>query len=596
MSGAHQAPGAVLALPRRAPSPPAHPTPTGRHRLNRPAQVGEIHRDPPAASDQPGGAPPTGRDWAGLLVISLAVSIVIVDITIVNVAIPQIIVDLGVSGTTAQWVQEAYTLCFAAFLLPFGRTADRFGRRRILLLGVLVFALASLLAATAAGGTWLVASRAVQGVGAAAIFPASLSLINAGFQGRYRATAFAVWGSTIGGMAALGPLIGGLLTTDLSWRWAFGVNLPICAVVIVGALAVVRESRDPAGTSGRDVIGVLLSVLAVGLLVLALIEGRSYGWWSPLEVLNIAGRSWPHSLLLSPVPFAVLLAALCAAALLAWERRRNALGRAALIDLSLFSITSFARGNIVAVVVALGEFGVLFTLPLWLQNVQGRSAAATGVLLLPMALAAFLAGGVAAAVATSRGPLIVVRCGLVLEIIGITGLAVVIAPDTTALLLAPFLAVYGFGVGLATAQLPGLVLRDVPLARSGQASGTETTAQQVGSALGIAVLGTVLFSVLAGGLTDRLHDAQLPPEVSQGIVDAVTTSAGAAIHRIGDQPGAGPVVAAAEGAFSDATRVAAATAAGFLLIGLAASASLSSAGTRRCSAGFAGTTGTSDFP
>lgn len=520
--------------------------------------------------------PPTRRDWAGLVVISLAVGMIIVDITIVNVAIPTIIADLDASGTTAQWVQEAYTLALAVLLLPFGRMADRLGRRRILVYGVLLFALASLLAATAATGPLLVAGRAVQGIGAAAIFPSTLSLINARFRGRSRSTAFAIWGSTIGGMAALGPLIGGVLTTELSWRWAFGVNLPVCAVVIVAALIFVRESRESDGVTGIDLLGVLLSVLAVGMLVLALIEGRAYGWWSPAQEVDLWVATWPETAVVSPVPVAIAFAVVFLFLFLVHERSRARRNRAALLDLSLFSITSFARGNVVAVVVALGEFGVLFALPLWFQNVQGKTAAATGVMLLPMAGAAFAAGGAAAALAARRGPLVVVRIGMVLEILGIAGLAVIIRPDTTALQLAPFLAVYGFGVGLATAQLPGLVLRDVPETRSGQASGTETTAQQIGSALAIAILGTVLFSALEGNLTDRLSDLGLPDQASDGIVAAVTVSAGGAIASLGAQPGGELVAAAAKTAFSDATRVVAGTAATFLLIGLAASASLSS--------------------
>lgn len=542
----------------------------------------------PSPAGQTSGAPadraeavaaPTRRDWAGLVVIALAVGMVIVDITIVNVAMPQIINHLDVSATTAQWVQEAYTVTLATLLLPFGRVADRYGRRRVLLAGVLVFAAASLLAAVSATGGVLVAARAVQGVAAAAIFPTTLSLINARFRGRYRTTAFAIWGSTIGGMAALGPLAGGVLTTELSWRWAFGVNLPVCAVVVGAGLLFVRESRDRSLTAGTDFLGVLLSVVAVGLLVLALIEGRTYGWWSPVRSADLGPITFSESARLSWVPVAILVAITATLGLLAHEQQLSRRGRGALVDWRLFAIRSFTRGNLVALLVALGEFGVLFALPLWAQNVGGRSAARTGVLLLPMAVAAFAAGGAAAALAARRGPLLVVRIGLVLEVGGIAGLAWVIGPDTSGWRVAPMLAVYGFGVGLATAQLPGLVLRDVPEERSGQASGTETTAQQIGSALGVAVLGTVLFSFLHSDLTDRLDALGLPREASDPIVQAVTSSAGGAINGLPAQPQRAAVTAASKAAFSDATRVAAGTAAAFLLIGLAASASLTGTGT-----------------
>ena len=513
--------------------------------------------------------------WLGLVFLSLAVSMVIVDITIVNVAIPAIIADLGISSTTAQWVQEAYALAFAALLLTWGRVADRVGRRRMLVVGVVVFVVASVLAALAPTGWALVAARLLQGVGGAMIFPCTLSLINATFTGRERGTAFAVWGSTIGGVAALGPLLGGWLTTELSWRWAFWINVPIGVAVVAGALVLVAESRDDRGSSRLDPVGALLSVLAAGLLVFALIEGRTYGWWTTTGVLSVGGAEWTARL--SPVPVAFALSALAAVAFVGWQRARNRSGRPALLDLSLFAIPSFARGNAVVTIVALGEFGILFVLPLWIQNVLGYSAFGTGVILLPLAVGSFLAGGAAAALAARRGPVPVVRIGLALEVVGVAGIGLVAAPDTAVWTLMPFLAAYGFGVGLASAQLPGVVLADVPVRRSGQASGTQSTAQEIGSAIGIAVLGTVLFTGLGANLAAALDDAGAPTGQREAVVDAVRSSAGAAINGLATQPGGAAVAAEAKQAFSAGTRYASWTAAGFLLIGLAASFSLRTA-------------------
>lgn len=164
--------------------------------------------------------------WLGLVFISIAVSLIIVDSTIVNVAIPAIVEDLAITSTEVQWVQESYTLVFASLLLVFGSLADRFGRRRVMLIGVVVFALSSVFAALSPDGGMLILARLAQGVGGAMILPTTLSIINATFRGRERGIAFAVWGSTIGGMAAVGPLLGGWLTTAYSWRWAFGINIP----------------------------------------------------------------------------------------------------------------------------------------------------------------------------------------------------------------------------------------------------------------------------------------------------------------------------------------------------------------------------------
>ena len=219
----------------------------------------------------------TSLRWFGLVFISLAVALIIVDSTIVNVAVPAIVDELDLSSTQVQWVQEAYTLVFASLLLLFGSLADRFGRRRLLLIGVVLFAAASVGAAFAPTADLLIGARLVQGVGGAMMLPSTLSLLNATFRGRERGIAFAVWGSTIGGMAAVGPLLGGWLTTAFSWRWAFGINVPLGILIIIGVLWAVSESRE--GSRGRiDLVGVVLSVVLFGSLVFGLIEGRTLGW------------------------------------------------------------------------------------------------------------------------------------------------------------------------------------------------------------------------------------------------------------------------------------------------------------------------------
>ncbi|TXK18739.1 DHA2 family efflux MFS transporter permease subunit [Homoserinibacter sp. GY 40078] len=503
--------------------------------------------------------------WLGLVVISIAVALIIVDSTIVNVAIPSVVDDLGISSTEVQWVQESYTLVFASLLLVFGTLADRVGRRRMLLLGVTLFALASVAAALAPSGELLIASRVIQGFGGAMILPATLSLLNATFTGRERGIAFAVWGSTIGGMAAVGPLLGGWLTTYFSWRWAFGINLPLGILIVVGALIVVRESKAP--DAGRiDLVGALLSVVLFTSLVFGLIEGRTYGWWTSADVPEF----W--TLGVSPIPFAFALALAALIAFIAWGVHRQRQGRSTMIALSLFRLTSFRNGNIAALIVSLGEFGVILSLPLWLQNVLGYDALQTGFVLLALAGGSFIASGFAGASSGKVAPVWVVRAGLASEIVGLVIIGLVIATDTPWWQIALGLLVYGFGVGLATAQLTGVVLVDVPVEQSGQASGTQSTSRQVGSALGIAILGTVLFTSLGAQLDDRLPD-QLTGDARQQVVDLVVDSAGAAIPSLDAQStDAGD---AARAAFSEATRLSAFTAAGFLGVGLVATLGLS---------------------
>lgn len=518
------------------------------------------------------------RRWAGLVFISIAVSLIIVDSTIVNVAIPAIVDDLGITSTEVQWVQESYTLVFAALLLVFGSLADRFGRRRVMIVGVVVFAAASVLAATAPSGSILILARLVQGVGGAMILPTTLSIINATFRGRERGIAFAVWGSTIGGMAAVGPLLGGWLTTAFSWRWAFGINIPLGLLIVVGVLLTVAESRGER-TERIDVVGAVLSVVTMGSLVFALIEGRTYGWWLVDERPQIGGWTWPGEL--SPIPFAFALAGLGLLAFIAWGLHRQRHGRSTLLALRLFAIPSFRNGNIAAAVVSLGEFGLILALPLWLQFVLGFDALQTGLLLLALAGGSFLASGVAGAASGRIAPVWVVRVGLLAEIVGVAGVGLVIAPEASWVPLVPFLFVYGLGVGLATAQLTGVVLADVPVTDSGAASGTQSTSRQLGAALGVAVLGTVLFTSTAAVLGSALDDRGVPSAARDQVVSAVVDSAGAAIAGLDQNPETAPFAEAARSAFSDGTRYAAWTAAGFLALGLLSTVALGSPRERR---------------
>lgn len=500
--------------------------------------------------------------------MSVGVSLIIVDSTIVNVAIPTVVRELHLDSTAVQWVQESYTLVFASLLLVFGALADRFGRRRLLQIGVAVFALASVGAALAPDGGLLIAARFVQGAGGAMILPTTLSLINATFRGRERGVAFAVWGSTIGGMAAVGPILGGWLTTDFSWRWAFGINLPLGILLLIGSALVVRESRSP-DAAGIDFVGGLLSIVLFGSLVYGLIEGRTVGWWTLEHRPRIGGWSWPLDA--SPIPLAFGIALLALVAYVAWGLHRRRLGRDPIIAFELFRIPSFRNGNIAALIIALGEFGIILSLPLWLQNVLGYDALQTGLVLLALAGGSFVASGFAATGGGRLGPLLIVRVGIAAEIVGLIIVALVIAPDTPWWAICLGLFVYGFGVGLATAQLTGVILAEVPVDRSGQASGTQSTSRQVGSALGIAILGTVLFSSLGGILAAKLPDA-LPSAQRDAIVNAVVDSSGGAIASLGQR--SPEAETAAKEAFSDATRIAAFSAAGALALGLLATLTL----------------------
>ena len=507
--------------------------------------------------------------WFGLVFISIAVALIIVDSTIINVAIPSIVRDLKITSTDVQWVQESYTLVFAALLLVFGTLADRFGRRRMMLLGVAIFALSSVLAALSGSATELIGSRVLQGVGGAMILPTSLSLINATFRGKERGIAFAVWGSTIGGMAAVGPLLGGWLTTYFSWRWAFGINVPLGIVIFIGALIYVQPSRD-ANPQRIDVVGAILAILTSASLVFGLIEGRTFGWWLTDQPPTIFGVKW--SLAVSPIPFAFGITLVAGILFVLWSLRRGRNGHTTMLAFDLLRIRSFRNGNLAAMIVSLGEFGIILSLPLWLQNVLGYSAVQTGLVLLGLAIGSFVASGFAGVFSGRFRPVWIVRVGILAEIIGLVITALVISTSTPWYAIVGGLFVYGFGVGLATAQLTGVVLADVPVEKSGSGSGTQSTARQIGSALGIAVLGTILFSGLGSLLDAKLADQHVPTAERTSIVDAVVGSAGSAIASLGTT--SPTATADAKHAFAEATRDSALAAAGFLALGFIATLSL----------------------
>ena len=414
---------------------------------------------------------------------------IIVDATIVNVAIPSIIQDLGIGYTQAEWTNAIYSLVFAALLISFGRLGDRLGRRRLYATGLVLFVAASMGAGFAQDGAQLLGARLVQGIAGAMILPATLSTVNATFRGRERAIAFGVWGGTIGGMAAIGPLVGGWLTTYQTWRWAFWINVPVGLVVLALILWAVPETRDETSPRKLDLYGVVLSTVGMAGIVFALIEGQNYGWW----------RQDDGSF--SPVPIAMAVGVSFLWRFWVVQRKRKAAGKVVLVDLALLDVRSFRFGSIAALIVALGEFGLLFTLPLLLQNALGFSALGTGWLIAALALGTFVISGTTPQLTQRFGGRAVVRAGLATEAVAIAGLAITLSASISGWLIAAWLFLYGIGVGMATAQLTSVILAEIPVAESGQASGVQSTFRQLGSALGVAILGTLLLTTLGRATT-----------------------------------------------------------------------------------------------
>lgn len=510
------------------------------------------------------------QPWVGLGFVALAVSMIMLDTTIVNVALPWMAFDLAFTTSDTQWVVAAYSLAFASLLILSGRLADLLGRRRVLLTGVAVFVVASMAIGLAAGTTAIIAWRAIQGVGASLIMPASLSLIHASFTGRSRSTAFAVWGGTIGGMAALGPLVGGWVTTYHSWHWAFFANLPVGVIVAVGVLRAMPESRDGQARGLTDIQGALLSAFALGGIVFALIEGQRLGWIRAIAATGIGPLSIPVGGL-SPALLAGTLGVTCAIAFIVAERHRTGAAGDRLLDLRLFRIPSFRAGLLVALIVSLGEFGLLFVLPLFVQGVLGYDPMQTGVLLLALAAGSFIASGASTRLAQRIGTVRVLQIGMALEAAGIAGMGIAISVQATRGSLVPSLLVYGLGIGFATAQLTSVILRDVPVQRSGQAAAVQSTARQVGAAIGTAILGATLAAASAAQVAANLVQRGVDAARAEDIATFVTDTAGQLMQFLILQPEGQTLVDAAHLGFTTATRWVAAVATVFVLLGLIAS-------------------------
>jgi EmrB/QacA subfamily drug resistance transporter len=538
--------------------------------------------------------------WFGLVFISMAISLVIIDGTIVNTIFPTLSASLQLTDTQVQWVQESYVLVFASLLLVWGSLADRFGRRAMLVLGLIVFVAASIWAGMSHDAGSLILARIVQGLGGAMVLPTTLSLVNANFTGKERGIAFAVWGATIGGMVAVGPVLGGWLTTvswklDIlsttisTWRWAFWVNLPFGLIVILGLLLLVKESKTEQREGAVDFLGALLVAIAFATLTFGLIEGRAYGWWDQTAEFKKLATGWPTASI-SVIPVSLFFSVVFFVLFVLWERRRDRLHKNVLLDLNLFKISSFRNGSIAALIISMGEFGLIFAIPLWLQNITGLDALHSGLVLLWLAGGAFIASGVVGSMGSKLPAVVSVRIGVALEIIGIAGLGYFASLSNGWVSIAPWLMIYGLGVGVATAQLTGVIMVDVPLEKVGQGSGTQSTARQVGSALGIAVLGTILFTGIQNYTASEIagmHElSSYSSTAVQGLGDSVgkivSTTSGGVVPELSvllqgsGAPAdlAGLIQQKAQQGFTDAVTATAYAAAGFLALGLLATFTL----------------------
>jgi EmrB/QacA subfamily drug resistance transporter len=465
--------------------------------------------------------------WWTLLAVCLAIFMLLLDITIVNVALPDIRRELQSSFTDLQWVVDAYALALAALLLATGSLGDLLGRRRIFVIGILLFVLASLLCGLASTPTFLNLARGLQGVGGAMMFANSLALIAQEFPPDERGTAFGLWGATTGFAVAVGPLAGGLLTEGLGWEWIFFVNIPIGLLTAGMTIARVPLSdRDP--SARIDWPGVVTFSGALFCLVLALIEGNEQGWTSALVLGLLAGS-------------VVLLGAFVAI-----ERHSPQ----PMFDLSLFRKPAFTGAQIVAFCLHASMFSIFLYLTLYLQNILGYSALEAGLRFLPISLLSFLVAPAAGKLAERlpvRGFLGagLIAVGVALLLMG----GIEPSDDWTTLL--PGFILGGIGIGLINPPLATAAIGVVEPRRSGVASGINSTFRQVGTATGIAGLGALFQARVSDNLSDALSGTPLPAGAEDELGAAVTSGGAQAVAQAAPPDAREAVVEAARQAFID---------------------------------------------
>jgi EmrB/QacA subfamily drug resistance transporter len=407
------------------------------------------------------------RKWWTLIAVSVAIFMLLLDITVVNVALPDIQRSLHSSFQDLQWVVNAYSLTLAAFLLTAGALADRFGRRLVFVTGLVVFTLSSAACGLAGTPLALNLARAVQGAGGAMMFATSLALIAGAFHGRERGLAFGVYGGVIGGAVAVGPIVGGVITSGIGWEWIFFVNVPIGIAAVALTLTQVAESRDP-NARGVDWLGLVTFSGSLFLLVFALIQGNEKGWGSA----HILGFLIGSAVLI--VLFLIV------------ERRQER----PMLDLTLFQKPAFAGASIVAFAISSSMFSMFLYLTLYVQDVLGYSPLQAGLRFLPITLLSFFVAPLSGRLSVRVPIRLLLGCGLILVGIGLfTMTAVDAGSDWTVLV--PGFILAGAGIGLINPPLASTAVGVVHHSRSGMASGINNTFRQVGIATGIAGLGAI---------------------------------------------------------------------------------------------------------
>jgi EmrB/QacA subfamily drug resistance transporter len=492
-------------------------------------------------------SPTTRRSpWMILAVLCASVFIIVVDGTIVNVALPTLVRQLGATTSELQWIVDAYVLVFAGLLMAAGSIGDRFGRKGTLMFGMAAFAGTSIMAALSSTAGQLIGWRAAMGVGAALIFPATLALlVNVFTDPRQRAIAISIWAATSGLAVALGPVSGGFLLEHFFWGSVFLVNVPIIAVAMIAIWRVVPTSRDT--TIKRfDPLGIVLSIAAVSVLVWAVIEGPKHGWLSATSLVAFG------------------LAAALLTAFVRWEQRSDH----PMLDVGVFADMRFTAGSISVAFAFFALFGFIFMVTQYFQFVRGYGTLEAGVRTVPFALFTGMAAPLSAKLAERFGTKAVVAAGLFSMAVGFAWTTRDSATSSYWLVVGQMLFMGG-GLGLVNAPATEAIMGSLPPAKAGVGSAVNDTARELGGTLGVAVVGSLFSSVYAGRLGELLSGSAVPADAQRVARDSV----GAAVEvarRVGDAAGpqAGAAVkGAVDSAFIEGFRAGSWVSAGVVFLG-----------------------------
>lgn len=462
--------------------------------------------------------------WAPLTFLALALAIIIIDTTILNVSLKAIIDDLHTDIQKLQWVITAYSLTLAALTITGGRLGDLFGRKRMFMVGALLFAIGSLIAALSINvGMLLVGESLVEGVGAALMMPATASLLLSSYQGKDRGIAFGVWGGIAGAAATIGPILGGYLTSTFSWRWGFLINIFVVAALLLGSYVYVKESRDVEEKPALDWIGVILSAMGMLAVVFGVIESSSYGWWQMKKDFVVNGWViWGGAI--SFVPFTIALGLVLLGVFVWWERRVELRGQTPLVSLRLFKNRQFSSGVFTTAILSLGQLGLFLVLPIFWQAVKGLDAFHTGLVGLPLSLSMVVVAPLSAVLLKWFTPKRIIQTGLVINLISLVVMRQSFSVDATWQSMAPSLILFGIGMGLVMAQISNLTLSAVSVQMAGEASGVNGTMRQVGSSFGAAIIGAVLLSAISTNFAAGINDSRIIPQgIKPALAEAVSS-------------------------------------------------------------------------